>query len=131
MQDHGKRLLLAVALALGVMLVWQRPLFGRRSRRHRRRQGGDSTAQTDAAGRARSCAIAASGRAKSEVGRRRSTPAPTSGAAARGPEQTIALKFPNVVATFSSYGGVLTSWRLTDPRYDHDATKGELHPEAS
>jgi YidC/Oxa1 family membrane protein insertase len=31
-------------------------------------------------------------------------------------------------ATFSSYCGGLTSWQLTDKRYAHDATKGELLP---
>ncbi|MBC7974742.1 MAG: membrane protein insertase YidC, partial [Myxococcales bacterium] len=35
---------------------------------------------------------------------------------------------PNVVAKCSSYCGGLTSWQLTDKRYEHDATRGELMP---
>ncbi|MBV8761773.1 MAG: membrane protein insertase YidC [Deltaproteobacteria bacterium] len=44
-------------------------------------------------------------------------------------EETITLTFPSVVAQFTNAGGMLKGWQLTDPRYQHDATKGELVPQ--
>jgi YidC/Oxa1 family membrane protein insertase len=49
--------------------------------------------------------------------------------AQRGPEQKIVLRFADkFTATFSNYGGALVSFKLADPRYERDMTKGELLP---
>jgi YidC/Oxa1 family membrane protein insertase len=126
MQDQGRRLLIAVALALGVMFMWQ-SFFAPK----------DAKKDPPTAGSAAGSAVPTPG---TPIG----TPAQpaTSGAPAApgtatptavpakplGPEQTIKLSFPNLEATFSSHGGVLTSWHLTDKRYDRDKSKGELLP---
>jgi YidC/Oxa1 family membrane protein insertase len=120
MQEQGKRLLLAVALALGVMMLWQvifppkkpdEPPPGTGS-------GSGSTKQAPAP------------TPTSRVGQPDPTtaavPGPTAPAAPRSAEQLIELKYPSFTATFSSYGGTLQGWHLSDPRYDRDATKGEL-----
>lgn len=114
MQEQGKRLLLAVALALGVMMLWQ-VIFPPKK---------DDTppAQTTAQGSGSSAATPspAPGTTAPPTATKLSSKAP------RGAEQTIELKYPNFVATFSSWGGNLVGWRLTDNRYERDATKGEL-----
>ena len=136
MQDQGKRLLLAAGLAIGVILVFQ--MIGHKD---------EPPALAVTAG--------------SQVGPRPVTPqvgvaagmqpGPAAGSAApatggpaavasagapvaeapRPAEQPLVLTFPNVVAKFSNYCGGLTSWQLTDKRYEHDATKGELFPARS
>src|SRR3954465_14703798 len=127
MQDQGKRLLLAVGAALAFMLVWNM-FWGPKK---------DDQKADDAKGSAGSAVVAATTNApvapKSPVGRT-IEPAPAAGTsisaeAPRGPEQTVALKFPKFTATFSSYGGTLVSWKLSDPRFERDATKGELLPQ--
>jgi YidC/Oxa1 family membrane protein insertase len=119
MQDQGKRLLVAVALALAVMFAWQ-TFFAPK----------DEPQKPDAADPA----------APQHAG---DTPAPsgtsgtsstsgTSGGLAPaqplGPEQTIKLEFANLDVTFSSYGGVIKSWHLNDPRYKRDKMQGDLLP---
>ncbi len=110
MQDQGKRLLLAVALALGFMLLWN--MVCRPKEPDQQKQAQQNTP-----------ALTHNVPTTSQVG------AGAAPAAARGAEQTIVLAYPNVVATFSSYGGDLASWKLTDKRYEHDITKGELLPD--
>lgn len=110
MQDQGKRLLLAVALALGVMLVWNF-IF---PPKEEPKKPPPSPTETG------------SGSASEPA------PAPTGPLAVpeieapRGPEERISLESPDFIATFSNYGGVLTSYQLTDKRFDRDQTKGEL-----
>ncbi|MBL9015348.1 MAG: membrane protein insertase YidC [Myxococcales bacterium] len=118
MQDQGKRLLLAVVVALAFMLVWNR-FFGPKP--------DDKPADGSGAN------IAAPVAPRSVVGS--STEAPTGGKtpalaeAPRSPEQKISLAFPGkFTATFSSYNGALVSFKLADPRYERDETKGELLP---
>ena len=118
MEGQGKRLLLAVALALGVMLIWQKFL---------------SPPKEDDKPKA---PIATDGSGGTLV-----VPASTVGVSTAPPpadattqselplaaEQTITLEFPNrFAATFSSWTGGLVSWKLADPRYERDQTKGEL-----
>ena len=122
MQDQGKRLLLAVALALGFMLVWNK-FWGPKEDDQKKPTAGSGSA-----------VVAGPVAPKSSVGVS-SEPAaasPTtmgSAEAPRGPEQKIVLPFKDkFTATFSSYGGALVSFKLADPRYERDATKGELLP---
>jgi len=113
MQDQGKRLLLAVALALGVMLLWQVFFPSKKEDKPKPTAAQQSvpTAPRTSVG------VSATG----------SVPV----AATRGAEELIKLDAPNVAITFSSYGGVLKSWHLTDARYDRDRSKGELVPSKS
>lgn len=111
MQEQGKRLLLAVTLALGVLLAWQY-LFAPKEPPKKpvaTGQGSGSAAQPSTPGNA------------PVVGEVKTC----------GPDQTISLSYPTANVAFCSYGGVLKSWHLTDKRYEHDKSKGELIPQQS
>lgn len=135
MQDQGKRLLLAVALALGVMLVWNTVFH--------EDEPPPPTAGSQVAPRPATPQVGVATEGSSVPARPSApgaampaSPLPaTAGTPAeevpRPAEQTLVLSFDNLVATFSSYCGGLASWRLTDKRYAHDATKGWLLPEES
>lgn len=114
MQDQGKRLLFAVAAALGVMLVFNL-IFGNKE---------DKAPPTDGSGSGSgSAVVATTGPAVLDFGSKL-TPDPV-----RGPEKILEFGYPNFTAKFSSYGGELVSWKLTDERYKNDATLGELVPD--
>src|SRR6185503_13715538 len=100
MQDQGRRLLIAVALALGVMFVWQSFLAPE-----------DKKPDPATAGSAAGSGSAAAPTPTTPVGvpQPSSTPTPATPDKPRGPEQEIKLSYPNLDATFSSYGGVLKS----------------------
>ncbi len=125
MQDQGKRLLLAVGLALAFMLAWNM-FFSKK----------DEPKPDQGSGSAGSAIVGAPVAPPSVVGQSLEAPSPAPGGRSdtmsespRGAEQKIALTFPNqFTATFSSYGGALVSWKLADPRYLGDETKGELLP---
>ena len=112
MQDTGKRLLIAVALALGVMFVFNQIFPSKKEEP----KPVPTLAGSGSAGSGASPAAAAA--AVPEV------------VVARTDEKRIALEFKDFTATFSSYGGVLASYKLADHRYDRDQTKGELLPAA-
>jgi YidC/Oxa1 family membrane protein insertase len=114
MQDQGKRLLLAVALAAGVFLLWNL-LVPQDPPKPPPPAAAKEEAPTAPAETAPSGEVAA---------------APVE-EAPRPVEEIKTLTFDKVVATFSSYCGGLRSWRLTGKRYEHDATKGWLLPEKS
>ena len=126
MQEQGKRLLLAVALALGVMMLWQvifppkkdepAPTTGSGSGSAVQKQ---TTVPTSHVGETDQPATTATPNTPTPAG-------PVAPATPRSAEQVIELKYPSFVATFSSYGGTLTGWRLTDSRYERDGTKGQL-----
>ena len=120
MQDQGKRLLLAVALALGVFLVWS--MFAKQNEPVKPGQPASQTtgsASTPALGQPGQIpAVPQIGPPEASPG---AQPAPAEAA-------TISLPSDRFVATFSSACGGLTSWKLTDKRYQRDATRGELLP---
>jgi len=117
MQDQGKRLLVAVALALGVMFAWQL-IFPAPKEAPKK-----ETPTATQPGGAPAAAVGA-------VNPVDMTPdGKTAPAVTRGPEQLINLSYPNVNVAFSSYGGVIKSWDLTDKRYERDKSKGELIPQ--
>ena len=117
MQDQGKRLLLAVALALGVILVWNQ--FAHKDEPPPASKDGSGSAQTSGS------AATPPGPAVGLAGN--AAPSPEV-AGPRPGEQTIPLAFPGIEATFSSYCGGLKGWKLTDKRYERDATRGEILP---
>src|SRR6201985_1952049 len=118
MQDQGKRLLLAVALALGGFLVWS--MFAKRDEPAKPAQTASQTTTGSAAAPSpgQAAAIPQIGPAEGSPGAQ----------AAPGDAATIVLPFDRFVATFSSACGGLTSWKLTDERYRRDTTRGELLP---
>ena len=113
MENQGKRLLLAVGLALAVMMLFQL-VWGKKD--EKKPAAGSGSQIVDTAG----------GTAKPTA-----PPIATTPEAPRGPEETIVLSYPKLTATFSNYGGALVSWRLTDAKFEKDAStqhKGELLP---
>jgi len=134
MQDQGRRLLIAVVLAFGVLFLW-----GKLFPKEEPPPTSGSGSQVLPKPAVPEVGVAAGGSAAT-------APAPTPGATAPGspgspapavqpvedkprpPEKPLELAFDNVVATFSSYCGGLKSWRLTDKRYERDATRGEILP---
>ena len=125
MEDQGKRLLLAVAIAFGIMMVWTCvfPPQAGKPRRSRRRRG-------DRAGR-RAGRLRRRPRRRPPRRRRRSTPGARRGrpwraaprrapAAGRcrcaGPSKTFTCRY-DVSATFSSCGGPLKSWQLLGDQF--------------
>jgi YidC/Oxa1 family membrane protein insertase len=119
MENQGKRLLLAVALALGVILVWNM-LFPPEKEEPPKETGSAAVVPPGAPGLAEA----------PPAGTPEQLAAAPLVEAPRPPEVLETLEFPGrVTATFSSYGGGLRSWKLADPRFENDATKGELLPD--
>lgn len=113
MENQGKRLLLAVGLALVVLLGWNMLFPPEKEKKEPPKPADGSAAVTPAA-----------------------TPAsatpdqPARPPAPRPQEETLSLSCPGrLTATFTSYGGALKAWKLADPRFENDATKGELLPD--
>ncbi len=120
MENQGKRLLLAVTLALGVMLAWNM-LFAPDKKEPAPGAGSGS------AGAAPSQLV----KPRSQVGVSTDPSAPpsTDSAVTGTDESRISLEFPGqFTATFGSSTGSLVSWKLADPRFDKDQTRGELLP---
>lgn len=128
MQDQGKRLLIAVALALGVMLVYNLVFHNEEPppapSSSTQAPPKPATPQVGVTTGGAPAAPGSAGQAAGPAG----VMAPPAEEAPRPPEQVIELPFDNVVATFSSHCGGLTSWQLTDKRYKHDATQGQMLP---
>jgi YidC/Oxa1 family membrane protein insertase len=129
MEGQGKRLLLACGLALAFMLGWQM-LFGKKQEP----QPADGSAGSGSAVAPKPVPVAPPTMGGGPVAPSDPSSDPSSAPsmtpeATRGPEQTIVLSYPGrFAATFSSYGGALTGWKLADPRFERDATHGELLP---
>jgi YidC/Oxa1 family membrane protein insertase len=125
MQDQGKRLLIAVALALGVMFAWQTFFAPKDDKKPKPTTTAQGSQVGSAAGSGSGVVVAT---VPSSVGVSTQPSATPAAPVTRGPEEPITLTFPNFVATFSNYGGVLKSWKLTDKRYEKDKNAGELLP---
>src|ERR1041384_6760211 len=111
MEGQGKRLLLAVGLALAVMMAFQ--LIWKQDEKKPPPKTGSGSGMVVTP----------------------TTPAaPPIATAPQTPdvaEDKIVLDSPQVQATFSSYGGALVSWQLKDAKYKKDKStqhKGELLP---
>jgi YidC/Oxa1 family membrane protein insertase len=110
MEGQGKRLLLAVVLALGVMVVWNM-IFGKKT-----------PEPTPGSGSGAALVAPTTVPATTGVCHAKAT-------AEAGPESRTELAFPNrFTATFSNRNGALVGWRLVDERFAKDPTKGELLP---
>jgi len=115
MQDQGKRLIIAVALMLGVLWLWQ-SMFAKKDDASKKPAQGSAavTPTTPTTGVPMPQVVAYDN---------------GSAAAPTAKEETITLTYPNVIVDMSNLGGMVKGWKLTDPRYQHDATKGELIPQ--
>ncbi len=132
MEGQGKRLLIAVALALGVMFVWQMIFPSKQPP-----QDDQTVASGSGSGGAAAVAGAKVVAATSKVCYATDPDAPSEAPTATDakPEhrsdakldaKLIERKFDLLTAKFSTDGGTLVSWQLTDPRYQKDPNKGEL-----
>jgi YidC/Oxa1 family membrane protein insertase len=109
MEGQGKRLLVAVALALGVLLLWN--MIFPSEDKPQTPTTGSQAAVTKVVAKPRVCEFGNAEQPKLE-----------------DPTLTT-FDFPGKFrATFSTRNGSLQSWRLLDPRYEKDTTKGELLP---
>src|SRR5688572_26827612 len=114
MEGQGKRLLIAVGLALGVMLLWNM-IFPPEKPPEPPKDGSAATVKVIPA-KSKVCVPKPTGDTK-----------PADMKPAEAPDEVITRSFPGkLVAKFSSNGGALVSWVLDDPRYAKDHTKGEL-----
>jgi YidC/Oxa1 family membrane protein insertase len=112
MEGQGKRLLLAVVLALGVYMLWM-VVFPPEAPQPPPQQDPNAAVATKV--------VAQSGvqycpEEEPSVEVPRPSPVLTE------------LAFPQLSATFSTHDGALVSWRLADKRFEKDATRGELLP---
>jgi YidC/Oxa1 family membrane protein insertase len=134
MQDQGRRLLLAVAVALGVMMVWN--IFFSKEEPKPPAPGTGSALVAPIKPPTMDIGPSTPGVTPTVpttptpgTAGTPTTPTPTPAVeVVRGPEQFIELPSAKLTAKFSSYGGNLISWKLTDKRFGKDATKGELLP---
>ncbi|HMG54062.1 MAG TPA: hypothetical protein VK601_11275, partial [Kofleriaceae bacterium] len=111
-----------MALALGVFAVWSMV-----AKKEEPTKPGQASGHTTGSGSSATAALPGQGAAVPQIG----APGPAGAeapAAAPVPAESITLPFEHFVAAFSTSCGGLTSWQLTDKRYEHDATKGELLP---
>src|SRR6185503_17632762 len=97
MENQGKRLLLAVVLALAILIVWQWLFPSKPSQPSKKT---DETAQQNYA---------------SPVGI--PTGASEAPEAPVGPEEITAFDYPNVHVEISNRDAKIVSWKLLDPKY--------------
>ena len=143
MENQGKRLLLAVALALGVMMVWQVLFPPAAPKKKPPVPAGSGSAQVQprgsgdpffpdvptGAGSGSGSAVAVGSGSGSGTGAA-PTPAPPPVEAApvapRPPEQVKVFQFPHVRVETTTYGAAVKKYQLLDPKYDRDHDKGDL-----
>lgn len=113
MENQGKRLILAIALALGILLLWQY-LFPPEKPKPKPEVSTDETAQVER-------------QVESPVGVPAGATAPPV-ATDQPAEEVIRFEFDRFDAEFSNVGARLVSWKLTDPKWEGDWTKGEMVP---
>ena len=132
MENQGKRLLLAVGLALLVILGWNMIFPQDKPEPPKPAPGSGSAAAIVETPPIPGVAPAPTAPTGPTGPTGPAAVAPSKPEAPRAPEEQIELPFPGrLTATFSSYGGALTSWKLADSRFERDATHGELLSGAS
>src|SRR5688572_25920651 len=101
MEDQGKRLLLAVVLALGIVVAWNL-LFPSEKPKSKPPEATDTTAQKQLESPVTQVPVAP----------------PVVGVNEKELEDR--LPYPNLVVTFSRQDARLVHWQLTDPKYQRD-----------
>jgi len=141
MQDQGKRLLLAVALALGVLLLYNM-IFPSKPQDDVKPTTGSGSAvvaptKLEHAGDQPSVATPTNPTTPPTTNPANPTTPPTTNPTNPAPPvespcvpKLATLQFTSIKATFSTCGGSLVGWQLTDKRYAEDLTtnRGELIP---
>jgi YidC/Oxa1 family membrane protein insertase len=120
MEDQGKRLMLAVVVALAIMLLWNFLFPPAKQPEPKAPDGRTPAAQSESPAGA---APAPGTPAAPGAGAAGTAPAEAA-AKQRGPEQVIALEYPGVRAEFSSWGGVLKSWKLLGAQFHQPGKPG-------
>lgn len=123
MEDQGKRLLIAVAVAFAIMMAWNF-LFPPDPPAE---QPAPAAPAAQTSGTPGAPATPAAGQPTAPTAAGNATPTPA--AAPRGPEQIIALESPSVKVEFSSWGGALRSWQLLGSQFhepDHPDVPEDL-----
>jgi YidC/Oxa1 family membrane protein insertase len=109
MEDQGKRLILAVVVALAIMLLWNflfPPEPTEQKPAEQREQAQEKATPSPSPGKE---SPAADGAAATSP--------------ARGKEQVFTFDFEGVQAEFSSWGGVLRSWKLLGEQFHQPGTR--------
>jgi len=115
MEGQGKRLLLAVVLALGVMLLWNMIFPSKEEPKPPPQTAGSAAAVAAAVPKSGVCIA---------------TPKPDEAPLPATKPTETSLSFPGkLTATFSTRDGALVSFKLADARFQKDVTKGELLPD--
>lgn len=120
MDDLGKRLLLAVVVAFGIMMAWN-ALFSPKQQPEEKSPATAESTDTAGTGTAKRDGLQPDLREPSLASADKQVQGPAAPVeVARGEEQLITLEFPNFKATFSSYGGTLHSWLLLGDKFKLD-----------
>jgi YidC/Oxa1 family membrane protein insertase len=133
MEDQGKRLLLAVAIAFALMLVWS-ILFPPTPREAKNgagptppsatQPGAPSAPGATGATPATGAGTSPTPPAPAAVGATPPPPAPAP--VLRGEEQRFVFAFATLRAELSSYGGALVRWELVGKKYEDRKRGGQL-----
>ncbi len=129
MEDQGKRLMLAVGIAFGIMLLWTTLFPPEKPKKEEPKKEVAALAEKDAS--------SASARNRGDEPSAETTPAEAVGSEApvaavaaapvaappRGEEKFYEFEFETIRARFSSYGAALTSYELLLPRLANLKTK--------
>lgn len=113
MDDQGKRLMFAVAIAFGIMLAWT-AIFP--SEKPEEKPEVSSEASGDAGALAPGDTVILDSDGVEIVDAATPTPVVSAPVIKRGDEQLYTFEFENLRATFSSYDGALRSWELLGKR---------------
>src|SRR6266545_2859536 len=134
MEDQGKRLLIAVAIAFAIMMLWNVFFPTPKPEEKVVDQSGRAGEVAPPGGTAPQTAPVSAGNPAAPAGGAQVAPATAAGATAagataapapaRGPEQTFVMAFSGVRAEFSSWGGVLKSWQLLGPQFHQPGKPG-------
>lgn len=125
MENQGKRLLLAVALALGIVLLWN-VLFPQKKPTPKPKVA-DQTEPAEKPRWESPVARPAQPAAKPEAGPAAEAPDPSVLVQTTHPEEkAIELDYPNVHVAFTSRGARMTSWQLTASKWQREPHKGEM-----
>ena len=118
MEDQGKRLLLAVAIAFGIMMVWTLvfPPDKPEPKPPEKKPAAAETSTTPAPAAGQPAAPGTQPAPGQSAPATAGTPPPAT-PVERGPEKLFTFEFAEVRATFSSWDGALKSWQLLGDQF--------------
>ncbi len=129
MEDQGKRLLLAVAIAFGIMMAWSL-IFPPKKPEKKETADKKETSEKATPDKGGPAPTAPAGTAdKPAPGQPAAPAAPTAPAepeVARGPATEVEFDFPRFHAVFTSHGAALKSWTLQGERFEDRVHGGQI-----